>query len=357
MSLDRSNMPLSAKQIFIMNKNGKFNYDHIVQRGLVWERTRKSALIESMILGYPIPQIYCRRNRGEDPTVKRNSTYVVMDGKQRLTTIASFINNEWPLSVMDNIINYTTYDGYENFSDISNMYFDQLPEEIQDKIKDTCLNFICFDDINPAEERELFKRLNAGKPLSAKARLIVNCKDLENIINIGDHSLFKNILSESARAQKTQVALVMKMWTMLNFKIEDISFESKNFNAIVGDREISKEEHQILQDVMDLMNQVYMRLHMSDSKSFQKTAKKFATETHLISFTPFFLQAYKDGYDDVHMLADWIMDFFNEQDAKKANGTSEYYDACTKGSAKNENIRARHYAIADSYQKFTTEAN
>lgn len=356
MSLDKSNMPLSAKQVSIMDANGKFNYEHIIQRGLVWERSRKSALIESMILGYPIPQVYCRRDREEGSSAKRNSTYVVMDGKQRLTSIASFIRDEWALSVLKPVT-YSCYDGEERTEDISGKFFSELPEEIQDKIKDTSLNFIYFDEILPSEERELFKRLNSGKPLSAKAKLVANCKDLDNVMNLGNHPLFKEILTDNARAQKSQVAIVMKMWAMLNIDIDEVSFESKVFNQLAETTTISQEQYLTLYNVMALMQDAYNCLLNNDGYKgnalAKKTAKKFATETHLVSFAPFFYRAIKDGYNSARMMADWLIDFFVEEDEKEVSG---YYLACSSGSAKNDKIQARNNVISASYNQFTEAA-
>lgn len=346
MSLDKSNMPLSAKQVSVMDRNGKFNYNHIVQRGLVWERSRKTDLIESMILGYPIPQIYCRRDR--DETSKKNSSYVIMDGKQRLTTIASFIQNDWALSFLP-AVKYDSYDGEEVEMDISGKTFDELPEELQDKIRDTSINFIYFDAILPSEERELFKRLNAGKPLSAKARLIANCKDLDNILDIGNHVLFQDILTENARSQKSQVAIIMKMWAMLNQQIDEVSFEGKNFNKMAEEVVISAEATMILRDVMDMAHGIFQEMMSFEDKRMKKLAKKFGTETHLVSFVPYLYKAYQDGNDDVENLSRWVEDFFMEQDEME---TSQYYLACTSGSAKNDNIKLRDSIISESYNKF-----
>ena len=62
MSYDHASMPLSGKQITVIDSNRKFNFNHIVQRGLVWEQWRKSKLIESILKKVPVPQIYCRRD-------------------------------------------------------------------------------------------------------------------------------------------------------------------------------------------------------------------------------------------------------------------------------------------------------
>ena len=66
MALQKASIVWSAKQISSMVKNGKINFEHISQRSLVWERARKSNLIESLILAYPVPQVYARRIVGKE---------------------------------------------------------------------------------------------------------------------------------------------------------------------------------------------------------------------------------------------------------------------------------------------------
>jgi hypothetical protein len=53
------------------------------QRRDAWSKIRKSRFIESIILGFPIPQIVLANN-------KERGKYIVLDGKQRLLTILQF---------------------------------------------------------------------------------------------------------------------------------------------------------------------------------------------------------------------------------------------------------------------------
>lgn len=97
MSLEKSSISWSAKQLKNMIASGKIDFDHIIQRSYVWERKRKTALIESMILGYPIPAVFAKR--ADDGTGKRGGNiYSIMDGKQRLSTVAQFLNDEFALT-------------------------------------------------------------------------------------------------------------------------------------------------------------------------------------------------------------------------------------------------------------------
>ena len=58
------------------------------QRNYVWDRKRASKLIESIILGLPVPQVFLYE-RG------KNNFYVI-DGQQRLLTICFFVKQRFP---------------------------------------------------------------------------------------------------------------------------------------------------------------------------------------------------------------------------------------------------------------------
>lgn len=58
------------------------------QRRNAWNDSKRSGLIESLIWGVPVPQIVL----AEDPA--RPRSFIVIDGKQRLLTIAGFLNPE-----------------------------------------------------------------------------------------------------------------------------------------------------------------------------------------------------------------------------------------------------------------------
>lgn len=60
------------------------------QREFVWSLKQKSELVESILMGIPLPMIYFFE--GDDGVIQ------VVDGKQRLTSLFEFINNKFPLS-------------------------------------------------------------------------------------------------------------------------------------------------------------------------------------------------------------------------------------------------------------------
>src|SRR3989304_7912265 len=69
-------------------KRGKLIVQPDFQRQYVWDKTKASRLIESAMLGIPIPLVYI----SEEPD---NKEYVI-DGQQRLTSFFSFMDGAFP---------------------------------------------------------------------------------------------------------------------------------------------------------------------------------------------------------------------------------------------------------------------
>jgi hypothetical protein len=59
------------------------------QRNFVWDRIRASKLIESLIIGIPVPQLFLYE--------QARNKFLVIDGQQRLMTVYYFIKRRFPL--------------------------------------------------------------------------------------------------------------------------------------------------------------------------------------------------------------------------------------------------------------------
>ena len=59
------------------------------QRKEVWEQKQKYELIESILMGLPLPIFYFKQ--------QDNATYVVVDGKQRLSALFEYLNDGFAL--------------------------------------------------------------------------------------------------------------------------------------------------------------------------------------------------------------------------------------------------------------------
>lgn len=345
MSLEHSTINWSAKQISTMIHNQKINLKHIVQRSDVWERARRSLFIDSIIQGYDIPKVYAKRFE-DDEGNKSSRVYSMLDGKQRLTSIFLFLNDEFALSELKPVTYFDEVLNEEQTIDISGKLFSELPEGLQDLIKGVTITVVYYSNLTPEEEKELFRRLNNGKPLSTKSRTLASCQNLEELLEIGSHDIFSEMLTEKARDNKNQVTLVMKVWCMLNQSIFDVSFESRIFNPLLETVSVTEEQAFELATVLDYAMDVHKVLMDRGQK---KLASKLYKETHFISLVPFFKLA-SDSEITEEFFADWLKEFFGTLD--KTSISDAYNDAANSGVSKAINIQLRDTALSESYTKF-----
>ncbi|EGQ3301483.1 DUF262 domain-containing protein, partial [Staphylococcus pseudintermedius] len=131
----------------------------IMQRNFVWDSVKCSRLIESIILGLPIPPLFLIE-------VDSNK-YEVIDGLQRITAISNFVKKRpWNYSKDRE----TTSKGKAKLSklvdeSIAGKSFDQLNENFQRKIKRSTIPLIEFKQLTPDNYNSkylIFERINTG---------------------------------------------------------------------------------------------------------------------------------------------------------------------------------------------------
>ena len=155
--LKKANIDWTAKQLNKLAQKGLIQFDNAIQRGYVWDVKRKSLLIHSMLVGYPIPPFYAAKN-GEG--------YDMLDGKQRTGAIMDFLNGKFELTDIPEV-EVENEDGTTDMVDINTLHFDEMEEILRDELESYSLTVYYFDGITEEEISEMFFRLNNGKPLSA----------------------------------------------------------------------------------------------------------------------------------------------------------------------------------------------
>ena len=85
----------TIKEIFSMFESGSLIVDDSYQRRSVWNEKDKARLIETILLGLIIPELFFWKAE-TDPETGDSITHIV-DGQQRIKAICSFINNEYKL--------------------------------------------------------------------------------------------------------------------------------------------------------------------------------------------------------------------------------------------------------------------
>lgn len=124
------------------------------QRNEVWDVTRRSRLIESLLLKIPLPMFYVASDE--------KGTWEVVDGLQRLSTIRDFIigNENGVCLTLKNLeflgekLNGKTFRSIEN---------DSTQQRLVNDILETEMRFTVINPGTPeAVKRNIFKRINTG---------------------------------------------------------------------------------------------------------------------------------------------------------------------------------------------------
>lgn len=327
--LKRANISWTAKQLAKMAKKGTINFDNSVQRGYVWDAARKSLLIHSMLVGYPIPPLYAAKN---------DNTYDMLDGKQRTSSICNFLADAYPLSDVPEV---EQEDG--TVIDISGKLFSELTEELQDAILSYTLTVYYFDGITEDEVAEMFYRLNNGKAMTAIELTRVKAKSLTAIKALAEHQIFKDTLTEKALSKYTNEDMVIKSWAMLY--VSEPSFETKELRPMMEAADITEEQQKELTAVFDRI----MNIAASLQKEQPKIAKRVLTRTHFISLVPIIRRSLVENMRTEDITA-FVAYFFSGK--RQASISPDYNCHSTTGSAKREAIKKRMAALESSYKCF-----
>lgn len=313
--------------------------DNPIQRAYKWETRRASLFIHSVLINFPVLPLWAKKEYGgKDKKGKPIWRYDVLDGKQRLMSVYKYMKGEYALKdvppvVLDNVIYY-----------IDGLKFDELPEELQKKIKDYKLTFKGFDNVTDFELKEIFKRLNNGKALTGKEKSIANCSDIDSLTELGKHQFFTTTYTEKSLEQRKQIAILMKIYLMLRDDIDEVSFENADmFDAM--ERNITTEADR--REISRLLDKALAIYNEIDSKY---TCRKFASETNFVSLVPFIKRAMDMEMPD-SLMADFVQEYFG----RKVSVSDEYSLNAKQGSGKSAAIVTRNTELEAAWAEFFAE--
>lgn len=112
------------------------------QRDYVYTDKQASKLVESVLMGIPIPTIYL--------CVEEDNTYSVIDGQQRITSLVRYLKNDFALN------------GLQELNELNGKCYKDLSKDIQKKLKSSSLSTISLLKQSTALKYEIFARLNQG---------------------------------------------------------------------------------------------------------------------------------------------------------------------------------------------------
>ena len=113
------------------------------QRNPVWVHRQKSFLIDTILSGLPIPEIYMQDLVDDEGDAR----YIVVDGQQRIRAVLEYVAGEYAVDAKDT----PTW---------GDMYFDDLKPEERKRIRQYDFVVRQLPELDDVQIREVFQRLN-----------------------------------------------------------------------------------------------------------------------------------------------------------------------------------------------------
>lgn len=328
--MEKTSVNFTIKKIMQKVEKGNIRFDcnGVQRKEDQWDLDKKSLLIHSILSNYPVPAIYTY--------LDDEGNYQILDGKQRITIIKNYRDNQFALSEVPEAV----IDGEE--FEISGLRFEELSQELQDEINGFSLLMYIFTDCSEEEVSEIFFRLNNGVPLNAMQQ--TRAKLGAFLINFVDDTLKLPFFKEKANFTKFQIKKSQNETCLLQTLMLLKEYPYKKFGA----NDILK----FVESYKDTCNkselEEYKNLFIKLNEAFEKK-NKLLKKIHI----PMFVMALKTSEEmDIPFdkFKKWINNFVNSYNAK-----SEYGKLCCGNTTNKEKISRRLELINDSLINYVTQ--
>jgi len=229
---------MSLRELITMHQNSEINLTPVYQRLFRWTKEQASKLIESIMLGVPLPPIFVS---------VRNGKWEVIDGVQRISSILWFygnLENKKPLTLKNLEILKELND--KTYSELKKKYSSSVFKFFDMRRIDVNL----FVSENIESEYTLFNRLNTGG-ITLSAQEIRNFliskldnKFYEEIKAFKDSDLCKQVLTVSPKQNSEDYRSELLIYASVIIN-NDIDFEGKKgieiFKGIAKNNYLSRD--------------------------------------------------------------------------------------------------------------------
>lgn len=198
------------------------------QRKYVWNIKQASLLVESFLLGLPVPPLFLY--------VNDENKYEVIDGQQRLTSMLYYLEGYFgePDSKGKRVLFKLT--GLSEKSPFKNKSFVELEEKHQRKLRSSVLRAINVKQLKPTENNtsvfHIFERLNTGgttlRPQEIR-NAVFRGRIVSALQNLNAHPTWRTILGEKGSDKyQSDVELVLRLFALFR-KWEDYEKPMKEY--------------------------------------------------------------------------------------------------------------------------------
>lgn len=312
------------------------------QRNLVWDSVRKSALIESILLGIPIPVFYFAENK--------TGQYHVIDGLQRLSTIKQYFNNVFALKKLEHLKEECNERFYRDEMENGKIKRKGLDRKHSRRLENAQLIVNVIEYASPDKVKyDIFKRLNTGgRPLNKQeVRHCMANNKVRNLLKYCAHSQeFLQATSNSISDNRMDAQeLVLRF---LGFRLEKegvISYMGDMNTFLDNTLDVINEytENKLDKYKDEFINGLRINYHLFGKFCFRKCLSE-----HLLPgarkpfinkalFTSWMMETYCLNYYAIYQSIDF--EKFSEIIAQELDKKEKYYIILTTGTSDKQNLK------------------
>ncbi|QWT40482.1 DUF262 domain-containing protein [Dickeya dadantii] len=228
------------------------------QRDFVWDEERQSKMIESIMLGLPIPSIFVAEDE--------KGRLEIVDGSQRIRTLSAFLREE------------LTLEGLNKITALNTKTFSDLDESRKRKFNNTAISMIVLsEETSPEMRNDLFERINKGSDIlrSMEVRKGIYTGPFTDFLytECSPNKKFQGLikLSSSVKNRQEYEELILRFFS--------ISEKYPKYNAF------SRNVGSALDDYMKEKNSEFSDVHKKEMKvNFEKMID-FVSDNFLFGFS------------------------------------------------------------------------
>ena len=183
------------------------------QRAFVWNQVQASKLIESFLVGLPVPPVFVY-------TERESQLFQVIDGQQRLKSIFDFFEGYFGEEAQGRKTVFRLV-GLSPDSRFAGRTFESLDEEDQRRLKNSVLRSFVVQQLDPDDGTSIyhiFERLNTGGTLLTNQE-VRNCvyhgDFVTSLVAFNEFSEWRKILGRSTPdRRKKDIELMVRFFAM-----------------------------------------------------------------------------------------------------------------------------------------------